>query len=584
MRVNNNNQNGQRSEEQKPSNATPVELREISEEELKIILEDHKKWIESSRRKGVVASLNWKNLSAANLSGTDLRGKKIWRANLSGANLSGANLSKAELSDADFSEANLTGANLSGANLKRSNLNAANLRGTNFSEAVLSSANLSGTNLSKGTFSWKGYSWTDNREVGGSDANFSEAVLNGADLSSANLSGQNLNGLNLSGANLSKANLSDANLNRANLSRANFSNANLSGANLNSADLSEANLIEANLSRTDLSEADLNGAFLREANLRGANIYKANLSEADLRMVNLRWANLNRADLSKANLSGAIVNEHTETKKISGCQIGVNGIFSKETDSAALMTITPPGDSMQGPSPDAVIESLKRARRIHGLSLTSVGIVLLIAVLDLPEISFPYAKDVIISPAQFCLLGMPMSIALLSIVNTFMSDALRGAQYLNDRKSAMTVSNFPWTLSKFTGRRRGDYLAEKIKSFFIITQSYITRILMSFHGVIYISYAKKWAIFDPLVFWFLSVLIVIFCSWTFLISQKFQKPILFDRRTEEERKDNIEKLTEVVKEQTSVMRDLFDILRPNDIENTKITDSGDRSSDSTENL
>ena len=135
----------------------------LTKQELKKILEDHKKYIKGYG--GKVANLSEAYLSGANLSG----------ANLSGANLSGANLSEADLSMADLSGANLSGANLSGANLSRANLSGANLYGANLSEADLSGANLYGANL---------YG----------------ANLSGANLSRANLSGANLSGANLSGA------------------------------------------------------------------------------------------------------------------------------------------------------------------------------------------------------------------------------------------------------------------------------------------------------------------------------------------------------------------------------------------------
>ncbi len=68
---------------------------------LKLILENHKKWLENDPN-GIRA-----NLSEADLFGADLSG-----ANLSGANLFGANLSGANLFGADLSGANLSGANL----------------------------------------------------------------------------------------------------------------------------------------------------------------------------------------------------------------------------------------------------------------------------------------------------------------------------------------------------------------------------------------------------------------------------------------------------------------------------------------
>ena len=52
MDENNNYQEDQPTEEQKPSDETQVKYQEISEEELKEILENHRKWLESDGQEG----------------------------------------------------------------------------------------------------------------------------------------------------------------------------------------------------------------------------------------------------------------------------------------------------------------------------------------------------------------------------------------------------------------------------------------------------------------------------------------------------------------------------------------------------
>ncbi len=59
----------------------------IPEEQLKKILEAHRKWVESEGKKGKVADLREANLCQA-----DLRGANLQEAYLGGANLEGANL------------------------------------------------------------------------------------------------------------------------------------------------------------------------------------------------------------------------------------------------------------------------------------------------------------------------------------------------------------------------------------------------------------------------------------------------------------------------------------------------------------
>ena len=60
--------------------------------ELKVILDQHKLWIESGRKKGNGANLWGADLEGADLEGANLRGAYLRGAYLAGANLEGANL------------------------------------------------------------------------------------------------------------------------------------------------------------------------------------------------------------------------------------------------------------------------------------------------------------------------------------------------------------------------------------------------------------------------------------------------------------------------------------------------------------
>ena len=91
-------------------------MRTISYQELQIILEKHKRWL-NGEYGGERADLRGANLRRADLSGANLR-----RADLSGADLRGANLSEANLSEADLSGADLRGASLRGASLRGANM------------------------------------------------------------------------------------------------------------------------------------------------------------------------------------------------------------------------------------------------------------------------------------------------------------------------------------------------------------------------------------------------------------------------------------------------------------------------------
>jgi hypothetical protein len=66
-------------------------MRNITKDELKVILENHLKWLRNETG-GEKANLTGANLTRANLTGADLT-----RANLTGANLTRANLTRANL-------------------------------------------------------------------------------------------------------------------------------------------------------------------------------------------------------------------------------------------------------------------------------------------------------------------------------------------------------------------------------------------------------------------------------------------------------------------------------------------------------
>ena len=112
-------------------------MREISKEELKEIIDKHREFLESGRKKGKCADLSYTDLFNHDLTGVDLQY----------ANLNHANLAWADLRYADLYEADLRHADLSDSDLSGSTLTCAKLFGANLSGAKLSGANLSGTEL-----------------------------------------------------------------------------------------------------------------------------------------------------------------------------------------------------------------------------------------------------------------------------------------------------------------------------------------------------------------------------------------------------------------------------------------------------
>ena len=317
---------------------------------------------------------------------------------------------------------------------------------------------------------------------------------------------------------------------------------------------------KAYLHRADLGGADLLGAHLSGARLNDADLRKAYLHRADLHAVDLLGA-----DLTWTNLTGAEVNEAAQGLK--GARVGVNGIWTEGRDTAALMPLTPPGDSMQGANAEAVVESLGHARKLHTFSFVLVLLGLVIIYLDLGEVQVPFFSELVVPAEKFALLAMAFSAGFLALVGTFMDDALAGARYLQTRRDAQTVGNFPWALSRYAGRRSKALtetwftrVARKART----VQSYTARSAMAFHPMAYLllwdwggSTPWYWSGSVPWYYWALGLLLAL-STRIFLISRQFQRPIVFDGPTERERKSDLEKLTLTVKSLDDKLGTLLD--------------------------
>lgn len=219
--------------ENQNSSDTP-ELRKVSDEELRLILENHEEWIKTNGYKG----------KQADLRNTDLEGRDFCNANLREVN---------------FKNALLWGVNFKKAFLKEANFQKARLGVANFQKAYLGEANLRKANLT--------------------GANLRKANLGGANLQKAKLDDANLQKVNLSLAKLQKANLLRANLQRAILVGTNFQKAILVWAKLQKANLLKSNLQKANFANANLQEANLSEVDLRFANMRNANFRESQVSE-----------------------------------------------------------------------------------------------------------------------------------------------------------------------------------------------------------------------------------------------------------------------------------------------------------------
>ncbi len=283
----------------------------ITENDLRSILEKHKRWFETGGQEGERDILKNANLQGANLREADLR-----RAILRDTNLQGADLRMAKLERTSLERVNLTGADLRGADLKEAKLwDVTKGRETKLLNADFSNANLEGVTLSY---------------LNSSNAKFIRANLRGVSLVNTDLAGADLRGADLTEAFLRGANLHMANLSEAKLKAADFENANLRGANLAGAQLEKANLYKTSIDGAigldpkwklvwelvnqqcfehSFTGADLSGAYLRNAKMVGADLRRADLREADLGDAILGAADLTGADLTGASLRGAYLYE-----------------------------------------------------------------------------------------------------------------------------------------------------------------------------------------------------------------------------------------------------------------------------------
>lgn len=122
-----------------------------AEEELKKILDDHKKWYETYKPTDATEAASVPQDGRAYLCEADLSHIDLSKTDLRFAILRGANLAFADLSETNLRNVNLSGAHLWGAILRKVDLTFADLSG-----ADLRRADLSGSNLWRANFSGMG--------------------------------------------------------------------------------------------------------------------------------------------------------------------------------------------------------------------------------------------------------------------------------------------------------------------------------------------------------------------------------------------------------------------------------------------
>lgn len=127
-------------------------FKEITDEELALVLYKHKCWVESDGKNGEQAQLIKFNLREKNLSHVNLEKAKLSGSNFSKANLMGANLKGASLKGSILNDTNLLCADLDGAELRFAELKRAKCWRTSFRDAQLFRTNFEGAEIEETNF------------------------------------------------------------------------------------------------------------------------------------------------------------------------------------------------------------------------------------------------------------------------------------------------------------------------------------------------------------------------------------------------------------------------------------------------
>jgi len=181
--------------------------KEISNGDLRKILQNHKIWLKSKGKLGTQA---------------DFSGAQIQHVNLKFAELDNAIFSNAVLDGADFSRANLKYANFNNASLIRAKFNNAIMYSATFKNADLYHARLKRAKLKNGKMGWANLEKADLREAGLTNVDFHKCRLVQTNMTWAVMRNSNLSGSDLSGAVILSVRMNDADFSDANLENAIF--------------------------------------------------------------------------------------------------------------------------------------------------------------------------------------------------------------------------------------------------------------------------------------------------------------------------------------------------------------------------
>ncbi len=120
-------------------------MKKITQEELNIILKEHKLWLKDRSGKRADLSdcdlsqldMSYSDMSYSNMRGADMSYSDMSYSNMSYSNMRGADMSYSDMSYSDMNHANMRYANMCGSNMSYANMRYANMCGSNMSYANL---------------------------------------------------------------------------------------------------------------------------------------------------------------------------------------------------------------------------------------------------------------------------------------------------------------------------------------------------------------------------------------------------------------------------------------------------------------
>lgn len=286
----------------------------MTQEELDLILKQHKLWLNSNKKEGQQANFSsryidshYPSSSRESLKITFYEDGRIYLPssksviNCNPTNFEIENERNLYFSGLDFSNAILTSAIFEDAIFYDCNMSNINLSECDLSKAKFGKVQFSGGSFG-GNYVSRGIPHSTDSILSGAyfvRCDFSNMLIQGFDFTNSVLTKSSFEGADLMMTDFSRSRLNDAKFDNVNLRYTTFISCNMKGATLISADLTSADLSGSDLSSVDLSKANLTSADLSQANLNLVDLSGAKLDGAKF-SIRKRWKRI--TDAFKGNL------------------------------------------------------------------------------------------------------------------------------------------------------------------------------------------------------------------------------------------------------------------------------------------